>query len=129
MAGNRTVLYIGETQSAVKAMPNPYKLEYGLMDISGEDAGRAMDANCTMYKQRLTQKRKLNLGWRNPDHSVVSTVLKAVNPEYFYVRYWDAMDDQWEVRQFYVGDRSAPWRWYWESGVRYEELSFDLIEV
>lgn len=111
------------------AMPDPYKCEYGLMDVSSDDAGRVMDATATMYKQRIAQKRKLSCAWRNPSAHTVGTVLRAVNPEYIAVRYWDAMDEQMETRTFYVGDRTAPLRWFQIlDGTRYEELSFDLIE-
>ena len=111
------------------ALPDPSKCEWGLMDVSSDDAGRVMDASATMYKQRIAQKRKLNCAWQNPTAETVSTVLKAVNPEYISVRYWDAMDGGWETRTFYVGDRSAPLRWFQIlDGTRYEELSFDLIE-
>lgn len=126
------VISIGTTPSNVAEItPDPYKCEYGLMDVSASDAGRVQDAGATMYKQRIAQKRKLNLAWRNPPADAVSRILTAVNPEYFYVRYWDAMDGRYETRQFYVGDRTAPLRWYEIpelGGTRYEELSFDLIE-
>ena len=125
-----TVLYIGTTASSTTAIsPDPYKLEWGLMDVSSDDAGRVMDANATMYKERLCQKRKLNLAWREITNAQASAILQAVNPEYFYVRYWDVMDNQWETREFYVGDRSAPFRWFEIlGGTRYSEVSFDLIE-
>lgn len=124
------VLYIGETSGSTAAIsPDPYKLEWGLMDVSSDDAGRVMDANATMYKERLCQKRKLNLAWREITNAQASAILRAVNPEYFYVRYWDVMDNQWETREFYVGDRSAPFRWFEIlGGTRYSEVSFDLIE-
>lgn len=124
------VLYIGETSgSTVAISPDPYKLEWGLMDVSSDDAGRVMDANATMYKERLCQKRKLNLAWREITNAQASAILQAVNPEYFYVRYWDVMDNRWETREFYVGDRSAPFRWFEIlGGTRYSEVSFDLIE-
>lgn len=124
------VLYIGETEGSLTAItPDPSKCKYGLMDVSSDDAGRSMDANATMYKQRIAQKRKLELAWSNPDSDAVSRILKAVNPEYFYARYWDAMDNQWETRLFYVGDRTAPLRWFEiMGGTRYQELTFDIIE-
>lgn len=124
------VLYIGESSGSTAAIsPDPYKLEWGLMDVSSDDAGRVMDASATMYKERLCQKRKLNLAWREITNAQASAILQAVNPEYFYVRYWDVMDNQWETREFYVGDRSAPFRWFEIlGGTRYSEVSFDLIE-
>ena len=109
--------------------PNPYKFEYGLMDVSADDAGRVLDANATMYKQRICQKRKLNLAWRMLTAAQTSAILRAFNPEYVSVRYWDALDGAWETRTFYVGDRSAPFKWFQTlDGTRYEELSFDVIE-
>ena len=125
------VLSIGQSAGSVSPIsPDPYKCEYGLMDVSSDDAGRTMDADATMHKERIAQKRKLKVAWRNIDKDAVSRILTAVNPEYIYVRYWDAMDGRMETRRFYVGDRSAPLRWFEIlGGTRYEELSFDLIEV
>lgn len=124
------VISVGESSGSLVAIsPDPYKFEWGLQDVSADDAGRVKDANATMYKQRVAQKRKIKLAWRNPRHDVVGFILRAFNPEYVWVKYWDAMDDQWDVRQFYVGDRSAPMRWFETlGGTRWSELSFDIIE-
>lgn len=125
------VIYIGETEGDVRSIGvDPYKMEWGLMDVSSDEAGRDMSEDATMHKQRIAQKRKLKLAWREITDMQASEILKAVNPEYVYVRYWDAMDGEWETRRFYVGDRSAPFRWFQVlGGTRYSELSFDLIEV
>lgn len=124
------VLYIGESENSTTAIsPDPYKLEYGLMDISSDSAGRTLDADATMNKERLCQKRKLAVAWREIDIASASAILRAVNPEYFYVRYLDVLDNRWETRLFYVGDRSAPFRWFdILGGTRMQEVSFDLIE-
>ena len=124
------VLYVGTSDDALAAVePDPYKCEYGLMDVSSDEAGRDLGADATMHKERIGQKRKLKLAWRNPEASATSRILTAFNPEYVRVRYWDAMDGGWETRTFYVGDRSAPLRWFEVlGGTRYEELSFDIIE-
>ena len=123
------VLYIGTSADNTEAItPDPSSLEYGLQDVSASDAGRVMDAEATMYKQRICQKRKLKLKWSGLTAADTSKILKAVNPEYFYVRFWDALDGQMETRCFYVGDRTAPLFYYWVDGIRYESLSFDLIE-
>lgn len=124
------MLAVGTESTSLTNIPlDPSKMEWGLMDVSADDAGRVMDAESTMYKQRITQKRKIALAWSNPDAEVTSTILKAFNPEYVWVRYWDAMDGQFEVRRFYVGDRSAPLRQFQTlNGTRYSELSFDIIE-
>lgn len=125
------MLSVGTSAASLAPVPHdPYKMDWGLQDVSTGTAGRTLDANCTMHKERITQKRKLSLAWRMLDESDISAILTMFNPEYIYVRYWDAMDGKYEVRQFYVGDRSAPLKWFktW-TGTRYEELSFDIIEV
>lgn len=125
------MLSVGASAASLAPVPHdPYKMDWGLQDVSTGTAGRTLDANCTMHKERITQKRKLSLAWRMLDESDISAILTMFNPEYIYVRYWDAMDGKYEVRQFYVGDRSAPLKWFktW-TGTRYEELSFDIIEV
>lgn len=125
------MLSVGTDASALVPIPHdPYKMEWGLQDVSTGTAGRTLDANCTMHKERITQKRKISLAWRMLDEADTSKILTMFNPEYIYVSYFDAMDGRYEVRQFYVGDRTAPLKWFrtW-TGTRYEEISFDIIEV
>lgn len=126
-----TMLYVGTSASSLTAISlDPSSMEFGLQDISAADAGRVQDAGNTMYKMRTSQKRKLKLSWNNPTAAKVSEILKAFNPEYVYVKYHDAMENAWQVRQFYVGDRSAPLKWFGldGKGTRYSKLSFDIIE-
>lgn len=122
---------VGTSASALVPIPHdPYKMEWGLQDVSTGTAGRTLDANCTMHKERITQKRKIALAWHMLNEEDTSKILTMFNPEYVYIEYWDAMDGQWEVRLFYVGDRSAPLKWFKTfTGTRYDELSFDVIEV
>lgn len=126
------MLWIGTTPSNLVAVPlDPSSLEWGLQDVSASDAGRVHDANATMYKMLITQKRKLKLEWLNPTMEVAGTILRMVNHEYFYVRYFDVMDGAYETRQFYVGDRTAPFRWFGldrPDARRLTKLSFDVIE-
>lgn len=125
------MLSVGTASTTLYPVPHdPYKMEWGLQDVSTGNAGRTLDSNCTMHKERITQKRKIQLAWRMLHEEEISKILTMFNPEYVYVRYWDAMDARWEVRHFYVGDRTAPLKWFKTfTGTRYEELSFDIIEV
>ena len=108
-------------------LPDPSEYTYGLMDISASDAGRTEDT--MMQKNRVGQKRKLNLGWQNIRPDVASDILSAVNPEYINVTYWDVMSGGMETREFYVGDRSAPYQWWHgTNGKIFSKLSFNLIE-
>ena len=88
------------------------------------------DPGNTLYKMRPSQKRKLGLTWTLPTQEAATAIMRAFNPEYFWVRYFDVLDGQVEVRQFYAGDRSAPFKWYElpGKGTRMATLSFDIIE-
>ena len=107
-------------------VPCPSTFEWGLQDISDPSAGRTLDT--LMHKNRIGQKRKLTVGYNNPDKDTVSHVLQAINPEYIEVQYHDAMSNKMETRTFYVGDRAAPMKYWYIGNKRYSNLSFELIE-
>lgn len=107
-------------------MPCPSVMTWGLQDISASESGRTDDT--TMHKNRVGQKRKISLQWNGPDWATTSTILKAFNPEYIKVKYPDMMSGEYETRTFYVGDRSAPVKWWWVGNQRLESVSFDIIE-
>lgn len=109
---------------------DPSSLQWGLQDISHSDAGRVQDAGNTMYKMRTSQKRKLMITWTMPTPAQASEILTAFNREYFYVKYFDPMENGWNIREFYAGDRTAPFKWFNldRKGTRFTTLSFDIIE-
>ena len=107
-------------------MPNPSKLQWGLQDVSIGDSGR--DDTGYMYKGRVTQKVKIELEWSAVSPSVASTILQAFNPEYINVRYFDPIANAWQIKNFYVGDRSAPVKIWSVNQKIYETVSFDIIE-
>lgn len=107
-------------------MPCPSAFTWGLQDISASESGRSDDS--LMHKNRVAQKRKLELQWNGKDWTATSKILKAFNPEYISVYYPDMMSGNYETRTFYVGDRSAPVKWWWIGNKRTESISFNLIE-
>lgn len=125
------LLAVGQSvNSLVEITPDPSSLTWSLQDISSADAGRVMDQNNTMYKMRTSQKRKLQITWTMLTNDQISSILQKFNAEYFYVRFWDAMNNKFETREFYAGDRTAPVKWFQlkGKGTRFATLSFDLIE-
>lgn len=107
-------------------MPCPSTWQWGLQDVSSGESGRTEDA--IMWKNRVAQKRKIQVGYNGVTDAVAGTVLRAVNPEYISVYYYDLMDGGFETRQFYVGDRSGNYKWWWDGKHILESLTFDLIE-
>ena len=108
------------------AMPCPSTFTWGLQDVSAGESGRTDDT--IMQKNRLGQKVKIGLAWNGKDWQTTSKIMKAFNPEYIHVRYPDMLSGQYETREFYVGDRSAPVK-LWTVGKKIiEQISFDIIE-
>lgn len=81
-----------------------------------------------MHKNRVAQKRKLQIGYNGLTPEEASTILQAVNPEYINVTYFDLLAGENQTRTFYVGDRSSPFKWWWDGKHILETLTFDLIE-
>lgn len=107
-------------------MPEPSKFQWGLQDVSIGDSGR--DDSGKMFKGRVTQKVKIELSWVAVTPSDAAKILQAFNPEYIDVRYYDPMDNAYQIKNFYVGDRSAPVKIWTVNQKLYETISFDIIE-
>lgn len=121
MSDNNTMMKVDG-----KAIKSPSKFDWGLQDVSGSDAGRTQDG--TMHKNRITQKRKIDLAWSFPTKEETHAILIAFNPEYVDVTYWDPLDGEEVTRTFYVGDRSAPVKMWNINNKRYTTVSFNIIE-
>lgn len=123
-------LEVGTTQGALSPIPiEPNEYGWGINDISASDSGRVQDSDCTMYKNRLTRKRKLSLAWVNPSLENASAILKMFAPEYVYVRFLDVEEGKFITKRFYTGDKTAPFRQIrLPNGSTVSKLSFDIIE-
>lgn len=124
-------IYVGKSASSLESIPRqPTEINYGLNDISSSDAGRVEDADSTMFKNRVAQKRKISLQWSFVSFEEASAILRAFNPEYVFVKYLDVLDGNWNVRKFYVGDRSSVFNQIkLPNGTVMKTVSFDIIEV
>lgn len=109
-------------------LPAPDTYTWGEQDVSAPNAGRTQDANATMHKMLITRKTKLSLGWTNLDLAAISSILTAFGPEYVQIRYLDARAGGYLTKVFYVGDRSAPFRYATVNGNAVLSLTFNVIE-
>ena len=122
MAVTRTILQIDGVW-----IPDPSSLQWGIQSVSDSNAGRTTDG--LMHVNLITRKRKLELEWTGVSFSVASEILKAVNPETFNVTYLDALTNTRLTKKFYVGDRTAMVYSYTDGYKRYQNVSFNIIEV
>lgn len=104
----------------------PSSFIWGLQDISHSDAGRTDDA--VMHKNRVAQKRKIDLSWAMPTREELHDILRVFNPEYINVTYYDPLDGSNVTRTFYTGDKTAPVKIWTVNNKRYELVSFSIIE-
>lgn len=108
-------------------MPCPAVFNWGLNDVSAAESGRTDDT--IMHKNRVGQKRKIELQWNCLDPEDTKRILQAFNPEYIQVTYYDPMDGDFETRTFYTGDKEAPLKFWYVGNQIFESLSFNIIEV
>lgn len=107
-------------------LPNPSSLKWSKQSVSVGDSGR--DDTGYMYAGIICSKIKLELQWNAVSPSVASQILSAFDPEYVNVRYFDAKENSWVVKEFYSGDKSAPVKMWTDGQKIYESLSFNIIE-
>lgn len=84
--------------------------------------------DAVMHKNRVAQKRKLQLAWVGLDWQQTSAIMQAVQPEYMQVYYPDMLSGTYQTREMYVGDRTAPVKFWWTNRKMIEKISFDFIE-
>ncbi len=107
-----------------KLVKCPSSYIYKIEDISAPEAGRTEDT--VMHKLRVGQLVSIELAWRNINSFYVSEILKAFDPEYITVEFWDAKLCEFRTSVFYVGNRSAP---LYNAALRvWENVSFNIIE-
>jgi len=106
----------------------PADVTWALQDISSSNSGRTLDG--VMHKDRVAQKVKLSCKWPAMPFSDASTLLRNVNSRVtFSLTYFDVMQNGMRTANFYVGDRSADYKWVLDDSKVVEGVSFDFIEV
>ncbi len=106
---------------AVKA---PELHEVGIQDISNAQR----NANATMIIERVATKKKIQLGWGVLSAEEMKTILTAVSPVFFTVKYIDPVANESVTGTFYCGDRQVPMLQYKNGVPYYKSLSFNVIE-
>lgn len=104
----------------------PSSFTWGLQDISGSDSGRTQDT--VMHKNRIGQKRKIDLVWAMPTLEEAHVILTAFHPEYVKVTYEDPLEGKRVTKSFYAEDMSAPVKTWSVGNKRYESISLSIIE-
>lgn len=109
------------------AIATPKTFKVNIYDIDGETY---RNTRGDLIRDRITTKRKLECEWPPLTMTQISTLLKAVEDEFFQVEYPDPYEGAFITKTFYVGDRTAPMlRQNQQTGeILWEGLSMNFIE-
>lgn len=94
------------------------------MDISKAERNARGD----MIIERITTKRKIELGWKHLSKSDLQTVMNAVSPVFFKVEYIDPLNSVKKTGTFYAGDRNVGALDYINGDIRWKDIKFSVIE-
>lgn len=83
----------------------PKSFQWDLMDVDGESS---RTASGEMVRDKITEKRKLELEWGPLSNGQISSILEPISQTFFQCTYPDARSGIMETRTFYAGDRTAP---------------------
>lgn len=85
-------------------VPTPKSMSISINDI---DAETGRNANGTIVRDRVAVKRKIECEWGMLTQEEMQTLLNAVTPVFFSVKYIDPQIGE-TTKTMYVGDRTAP---------------------
>ena len=85
-------------------VPTPKSMSISINDI---DAETGRNANGTIVRDRVAVKRKIECEWGMLTQEEMQTLLNAVTPVFFSVKYIDPQSGT-TTKTMYVGDRTAP---------------------
>ena len=118
------MLYIDDTR-----MPNPSKYDITMSDLDSSESSRSESG--ILLRNRIRQGvLKIALAWTVRGDKV-ATILKAIEPAEFSVRYFNPRTGEYGNAQMYASDRSCVMKLYSEGMDISEilwEVSFNLIE-
>lgn len=106
-------------------MPTPKIFKVSISDIDGETN---RNANGDLLRDRITTKRKIEIEYPPLGVEEISLVLKAISPVFIGVEFPDPQEGSLITKTMYAGDKSAPVYSCIKGVVKWNGLTFNLIE-
>ena len=88
-------------------VPTPQTYGWSKEDLDSEEGTGRNNADGTMFRDRVSTKRKLSFTWPPLSIKDTSTLLKALEPVFIEVTYLDAYEGDYLTKTFYAGPQSA----------------------
>lgn len=107
-----------------KEIPTPSDYSIGIQDISKAERNARGD----MIIERITTKRKIELGWKYLSKSNLQLLMNAVSPVFFQVEYLDPQTNSRQTGTFYSGDRNVGALDYIDGDIRWKDIKFNVVE-
>ena len=107
-------------------VPQPSEMQYVRVDYDSEDTFRSMSGD--MVRDRITTKVKLECKWPYLELEDASILLKAVEPVWIKVGFYDPYEGKWTEKTMYVGDRTMPYYNAINGKVCFTGISMNFIE-
>lgn len=105
---------------------SPKAFQPELNDIDSEDSYR--NARAELNRDRIaSDKRKLNCEWGPLTQQEISTILQAIEPEFFPIKYWDPKNGL-ITKTFMAGPKTAPMLIMKDGLPMWEGLKVNFIE-
>lgn len=104
----------------------PNSMTYDLYAVNAANSGRNTAGK--MFTNRVTQKRKLELSFNGKTWAEVSSILTAVNDEYFKVTYPDMLTGSNRTMDCYRGDVGMSVFTWWDNQKMVTDVKISLIE-
>jgi hypothetical protein len=107
-------------------MPTPSDYGVGRSDLDGKSR---RNTKGKMTRDRITTKTKISVAWEMLTATEASTILTAVDPEFFVVKYIDPKANAILTKTMYSGDKDCKLKATDIGGVLYwKGMAFNMIE-
>ena len=102
-------------------------LKWSRNDIDAPNSGRENQAGL-LYRKRVSQKKRLDITCRPLTSDELTTLLNAINSEWLWVRYWDALAGEFVTKKMYTS--TVPATFFFDDGIKqyWTGVEFPLIE-
>lgn len=85
----------------------PMEFKVTILDLDDADA-TTRTADGTMTRDRIAVKRQIEMSWNALTWANLSSIITAMQNEFFTFEYPDSMTGTQQTKTFYVGNRSSP---------------------
>lgn len=107
---------------------DPKEFSVTIQDFDSESSGRGNTADGKMFRERITTKLKIELNFPPLNMSEMSTILQSISPVFVTVTFPNPYTGTIDTKSMYAGDKVIPMYSCINGVVKWEGLSFSLIE-